>query len=234
MLFETTHNHESSAIKTMSTWRRRATQLLPEQRQYVQSARSPLVLWQHLYTFAVDACRRGAVGDDLLRRLFAYARESRSNPASTVGIFVCSEFYEKLFDDEVARTHFQRHLSETEFLEFEPILARRFTPKEFQGLRETFYAVRQEMDSGTTLGAVRQLKDELLSGAASECAHDVYRAWSMALPLLEVHEYLVGLEIFIDNVSCLEPPIRSDLESQLLDLLKSTGAQGLAGKGGDA
>ena len=56
----------------------------------------------------------------------------------------------------------------------------------------------------------------------------------MALPLLEVHEYLVGLEIFIDNVSCLEPPIPADFESQLLDLLRSTGAQGLAGKGGNA
>ena len=75
---------------------------------------------------------------------------------------------------------------------------------------------------------------QLLSGAASECAHDVYRAWSMALPLLEMHEDLVGLEIFIDNVSCLEPPIPADFESQLLDLLRSTGAQGRAGKGGNA
>lgn len=208
----------------MSTWRRRAAQLLPERRHYVQSARSPLALWQCLYTFAVDACRDGTVSDDLLRRLFAYARESRSNPASIVGTPVSSEFYEKLFDDEVARLHFQRCLSETEFLALEPILARRFTPMEFLRLRETFYAQRQELDGATTLGAVRRLKDDLLAGASPERAADICRAWRMALPVLEVHEDLVGLEIFIDNVSCLQPPISRDLDAQLLDLLKSMGS----------
>lgn len=218
----------------MSTWRRRATLLLPEQRRYVQSARSPLVLWQHLYAFAVDVCRSGTVSDSLLRRLFAYARESRSNPASAVRTSVCSEFYEKLFDDEMARSHLQRHLCETEFLELEPALVRRFTPEEYLGIRSTFHAVRQELDSGTTLGAARRLKDALLGGAAPERADDIRRAWMNTLPLLEVHEDGVGLELFIDNVSDLEPPIPADLKSHLVELLKSTGAQGLAGRGGAA
>lgn len=220
MLFEMEQEPRTLATRTMSTWRRKATQLLPEQRRCIQMARSPLALWQQMYAFAVDGCRSGTVDDDLLQRLFQVACDSRSSASAKVRAAVQSEFYHRLFEDEVARLHFRRHLRETEFLELEAELARGATSLPWRELRTSFYEARADLDSGTTLGAARRLKDEILDAATPEAAEQVREAWAIVLPLLEVHEDVVGLEIFMDNLSELTAPIRGDLESRLRETLE--------------
>jgi hypothetical protein len=172
------------------------------------------------------------MNDDLLRRLFQYARESRGGPAVGARTAVHSQFYERLFEDEVARLSFRRHLTETEFLELEPTFARRFGSSELAEIRSMFYEARLALDGGTTLGAARRIKDDLLDAVAPEVAEHVRQAWAMSLPLLEVHEDVIGLEIFLDNISNLAAPIRGELKSCLSELLERTRARVSAGNEG--
>lgn len=216
----------------MSSWRRRALELLPEQRGCIQSANSPRTLWQHLTTSAIEGCRRSALRDEFLRKLFQYARESCRGPSPDIRASVYAEFYERLFEDELVRPHLLRYLQETEFLELEPALSRRWGSRELAAIRAQFYSALRESQRGTTLAAAREVKDELLGSMAPEAADVVRGARLMSLPLLEVHEDVIALEMFIDTVSCLEPPISSGFESRLADLLRMVRGRTRAGTPG--
>src|SRR4051812_40200878 len=121
----------------MSAWRRHAAALLPDHRRLGDSAESPVALWEQLYAVAVN----GAHDDGLLRRVFQVAKDSASAEARAA---VKSEFYEKLFDDETARPHLQRHLRETQFLTLEPLLATRFSADQLAALHVDFYRALAE------------------------------------------------------------------------------------------
>jgi hypothetical protein len=211
----------------MSAWRRKAAQLLPEQRRCIETASSPLVLWRQLYAFALEICHRDTVDGELLQRLFRYAWDCHRSPAEDVETAVHAGFYERLFDDEVATPHFLPHLRETELLELEPWLARRIPSDDFARIRAAFYRARAELDNGTTLGAARQLKDELVDSGTPEVAELARRAWTIVLPLLEVREDVVGLEILLDSVSDMATPIRGHVESRLRELLEGAKAGAL-------
>jgi len=167
-----------------------------------------------------------------LQRLFQYARESCKSATPDIRASVCSEFYERLFEEALVRPQLLRYLQETEFLEFEPALSRRLSSSELAAIRTQFYSALRESERGTTLAAARKVKDELLGSMAPEAADVVRGAWSISLPLFEVHEDVIALEIFIDSVSCLETPIPNGFESRLADLLRTARGRTHAGAPG--
>jgi hypothetical protein len=205
----------------MSAWRRYARVYLPDYRQLVDRAESPMALWRDLYSAATNACAQRAVDSDLLRRIVEYARACRASPADDVRVAVRSEFFERLFDDAGVRSTFQSLLTETEFRAMEPLLSSRFSPDQYAALQTDFYRTRAEVEAGTTLAKLRQIKDEILDASLDEHKVSVRRAWTNVLGLLEVHEDLIAVENFIDNLYGV--PISPGQDAYLKDLLSQVG-----------
>ncbi len=127
----------------MSTWRRKALEALPEERQLIESAENPMALWIEFYLIFIKLVR--AKDDKKVRNILNYAswcfsERSGRLPNDTSTAVSCA-FYEDiathkdfwpLFNDwffphefENIKGYFRYHLSESEFSELERIYYKR-------------------------------------------------------------------------------------------------------------
>lgn len=184
----------------MSAWRRRAIALLPAQRSRIERAPSPAALWNALYDLAVATCAQPSVAEDLLRAIFAYARDCNSSSDEAVIGAVWSCFHVRLLDDPLLRSWLPRLMDETDIRRLEPALSARLGAGPFAGFKEDFLHGLARAQAGTRIGALRAIKDDLLAVSSDDAKDSIRAAWTNVLGMLEASETCVGLEIFLDNI----------------------------------
>ena len=110
----------------MSAWRREALERLPECRESIVSARNSMALWIEL----LDECGRAfrQRNEDLIRRLYEYARWCRRSPSIDVRTAVVCAFYEHLPLNPIVRRDMPRRFDRAEFTELREVFLYHLSP----------------------------------------------------------------------------------------------------------
>ena len=202
----------------MSAWRRGALALLPSQRWRIERAPSPEALCSQLHDLAVATCAQLPVDERLLGGIFACARRCSSPSGSEGSDAASSCFYTRLLDDPLLRSWIPRFMTERAFLGLAPTLAARVGAEQFAVFEAEFFRGLARAEEGTRIGALRAIKDDLLTAAPDDAKAMIRSSWALVGELLEVGEEVVGLEIFLDNLSDAEISIPPAIGARLTRL----------------
>lgn len=116
-------------------------QRLPECRQVIEAAESPMALWIELLGACEEACKKQE--DDLVRRFYDFARWCWQSPNGDTRTAVTCAFYEHLPTTPVLRRDMPRHLGRAAFGELREVLRYHLSPEEAAGFEQEFLAGEQ-------------------------------------------------------------------------------------------
>ena len=126
----------------MSAWRRKALDLLPEHRELVETAESPMSLWielRFLFEQAVDRGEWGRVSRFLQLAAWCVSEESGSLPNDT-STAAAVAFYEHLPEKRTHWQYFPRWFSRREFEDLLSVFAYHLDQDELKELKQTYAA----------------------------------------------------------------------------------------------
>jgi hypothetical protein len=124
----------------MSAWRRQALDLLPEHREVVEAAESPMALWIELHFLFEDTVARGdwkSVGRFLKLAAWCVSEDSGPLPNDT-STAAAVAFYEHLPEDRTLWKYFPSWFSRREFESLLPVFAYHLDDNELEQLKQSY------------------------------------------------------------------------------------------------
>lgn len=127
-------------LRTMSAWKRQALTLLPEHREIIEAAESPMALWIDLHLEFDRAMANPE--SELIKRFLRYAAWCISSaagklPSDTSTAVVCA-FYEHLPQKQSNWPHFRKWFSRSEFDSLLPIFSYHISAQQLEALKKSF------------------------------------------------------------------------------------------------
>jgi hypothetical protein len=125
----------------MSTWRRKAIEYLPEHRETINRARTPMAMWIELHLRFEDAVAGG--DQHMVKRFLRYAdwcmsEEAGRLPSETSTAAACA-FYEHLPQRREYWSFFRSWFSHKQFTDLIPVFGYHLSPADVADLKK-FYA----------------------------------------------------------------------------------------------
>lgn len=131
----------------MSAWRRKAIELLPEQRRLIESTDTCSYLWTELGFVFSEAAESENI--DLLRRMFAYAKwcwkESRTD--DSINGVLCG-FYEDVSGRKTQWWTVARFVESSDFRELESVFRYFLNEEQYKEFAEFYTRERQRHEEG--------------------------------------------------------------------------------------
>jgi hypothetical protein len=126
----------------MSAWKRQAIEQLPDYRRIVESAENPMALWIELLSACEGATEKG--DEDLIRRLYEFARWCWKSPSEDVRTAVACAFYEHLPRTPVLRRDMPRRFGRAAFNELRDIFRYHLSAEEATAFEREFSEAEQK------------------------------------------------------------------------------------------
>jgi hypothetical protein len=122
----------------MSAWRRKAIELLPDQKSVVEHAPSQMALWIELHLAARRAFEARPIDEETVAAIFKYARHSWASPDADLSTAVVVAFFENIVTSAAARADLHRWLSQAEFDGLEEPFRYHLSPEAFTEFAKEF------------------------------------------------------------------------------------------------
>jgi hypothetical protein len=127
----------------MARWRAKAIELLPEMRNEIQAAETPMGLWIEVCAEFALAYKDEPRNDDFIRHVYSYANWCRQQPRSDEAsrdLFTCVVvcFYEHVAKLKASRQDMHRWFTKQEVDENRDVLGYLLDPDEFDEMLELF------------------------------------------------------------------------------------------------
>lgn len=129
----------------MSTWRRIALETLPELRQTIERADSPMVLWIELHWALERAYCLQPPDDDRIARLYRYAEWSWDSPNADARSAVACAFYEHIPQNGTIARDLSRWMTTERFRQLEEVFRYFLSEEQFQKFRTRFLDRREHI-----------------------------------------------------------------------------------------
>jgi len=126
----------------MSAWRREALRRLPECRQVIESAETPMALWIELLGECEDAYKKS--DENLIRRFYDFARWCWQSPRADVRTAVACAFYEHLPTTPVLRRDMPRRFGHAAFTELRDVFRYHLSSAEAAAFEREFFEAEQK------------------------------------------------------------------------------------------